>query len=426
MRKNLIIICMALSVVAACKKGEAPIVEVIETPVDNVETKEAVRFSTNVSTSAAKVGTKSMAGIDEWNGKQDLHVFGFRKVATGLLDYTAASQKFINNVTASSPASGDYDTINVIDPDSGDANEPFYYSATNTYNFYAYYADDAAGEVDAVEIKSDSVNVKFTIDGSQDLMLAKAEAGRDIEKALNSPSLTDTDKAKIQRDLVAHEEYLYSAYSARRKVHPVLKFEHQLARFNFKIKVMNEEAEKITIKEIKLDSYSKGKLCVADELGNTGGIVSKTGKTEFALKDTTRTEGGVLETIEFVSKKLSDLLGEKGVTTLAEAEDSTVAIGCGIMVTPFEKHKLSLKYSQDAATAVGVVTAEYEIKPENVKTDEGLGVDKFEKGKQYTITICIYGLSEVKIYAELTPWVNTGEIVVDPDDPSIWADNSNN
>ena len=41
---------------------------------------------------------------------------------------------------------------------------------------------------------------------------------------------------------------------------------------------------------------------------------------------------------------------------------------------------------------------------------------KFEEGTAYNVTIVVYGPEEIKITAELTPWLNGGEVTYDPDE----------
>ena len=57
-------------------------------------------------------------------------------------------------------------------------NEPFYYVTGKYYDFYGYHIDDAA-KGEPVKAAT-SVSVPFELNGSQDLMLAKADQQTDI------------------------------------------------------------------------------------------------------------------------------------------------------------------------------------------------------------------------------------------------------
>jgi hypothetical protein len=94
----------------------------------------AVEFCSNVK---ASVATKAQGGVDAWNAAQNLHIYGYQRVADGV-DYTTAVP-FINNVVATSPAEGAADNkLAVLDTDQ----KPFYYVGNNTYDFYGFYVDD--------------------------------------------------------------------------------------------------------------------------------------------------------------------------------------------------------------------------------------------------------------------------------------------
>ena len=85
------------------------------------------------------------------------------------------------------------------------------------------------------------VYVPFEINGAQDLLIAKADQQADIDKAGAGIS----------------EENAYSAYAARRNVHPTLKFQHLLARFTFEIVAGSASGSNVNVDYITVDSKSK-------------------------------------------------------------------------------------------------------------------------------------------------------------------------
>lgn len=98
-----------------------------------------------------------------------------------------------------------------------------YFPQEGNFDFWAYRLDRAQGtNVPAVE--NDSMTVQFTIDGSQDIMVAKAV-----------PNVAKNDDGTYGGEKVK-EERIFSAYSVRREVKPMLNFQHQLARLTFKVK----------------------------------------------------------------------------------------------------------------------------------------------------------------------------------------------
>ena len=101
-----------------------------------------------------------------------------------------------------------------------------YFPQEGSYDFWAYRLDGAEDEaIDDTNPKvvGDSMVIKFTIDGSQDIMFAKAVPG-------DAAAAAAIDERRI-----------FSAYSARRDVKPMLNFKHQLARIQFQVLVDNND-----------------------------------------------------------------------------------------------------------------------------------------------------------------------------------------
>ena len=382
MKKFFFLAIPAALLAVACNKS-APVVDDsldYVAPEENISTPEPVVFGTNVY---AVTKTKAQGGIDAWNGKQSLRIFGFDRKVT---DFT--TEAFIDDVEADSPADGTSGSINVYNPAVVQAQEPFYYSGNTCYDFYGYYVDDAV--VGTVVRTAESIVYPVTIDGGQDLMIAKADQAVDVQGATSTVA----------------EQHAYSAYSARRGVQPKLVFQHLLSRFTFKIVkgTNSESAGDVQITSLTLAAKAEGNLCVVG--AQRGVVATSTGLVDFELRE----------------KSAEGVLGPLA-TNLFPTDDAT-QIGESIMVFPGEdSYTFTLKMKQ---TGVNTEPApqSFTVTPAMVDTDsaqDGLQpATAFEAGKNYTITISIYGLEEVKITAELTPWVEGGSVVIDPDDPSTW------
>ena len=318
----------------------------------------------------ASVEVKSVGAVDKQWSAQELKIYGYDKTVT---DFT--QEAFIENVSATAPADGNKGGIQVLNAAS--QNEPFY------YDFYGYHIDDAAT---AAPVKSEtSVVVPFTIDGSQDLMIAKADQQADIEAA------GKTNEVSAER--------AYSAFAARRGVQPNLLFKHQLARFTFEIVAGSEAGSDIYVTEVKLVSKYKGNLAV---VGQNRGLVDVDAETaELSLK-------------EKGAQGMQALTEVKPEAYVVGGQANYKAIGESLMVIPGEaSYKLYVGTRQD-----GVNT---QIAPQEWTLDinkiEGApqGATAFEAGYSYKVKIVIYGLEEVKITAELEDWKEGGSTVLDPD-----------
>ncbi|MDE7126855.1 MAG: hypothetical protein K2O58_03030, partial [Bacteroidales bacterium] len=85
-------------------------------------------------------------------------------------------------------------------------------------------------------------------------------------------------------------------------------------------------------------------------------------------------------------------------------------IGESLLVIPGEdEYNLTVNLVQDGISAKD----EYAIRPSMVVPQ----VAAFEKGKQYKVTVTIYGLEDVRITAKLNAWDKSCARVLAPDDP---------
>lgn len=151
-----------------------------------------------------------------------------------------------------------------------------YYPVTGNFDFWGYYADDAATGAparDAAAPNTTKITVPFTINGTQDLMVAKAKP-TDAQQDIIDDDAFGTDKTRY-----------YSAFSARKNVQPEMSFNHLLTRLTFSVLAGNEKTrgwkesapgagdwakpadgkpyEGVFIKSIKVRSLKTGEIIVA-------------------------------------------------------------------------------------------------------------------------------------------------------------------
>ncbi len=372
MKKIHLLAAVAFAALAGCTKSTQGTDQVITDPIDD-GTPVPVLFS---AASPANIQLKSVGAVETaWNS-QELKIYGYDRTVT---DFT--SEAFIENVSATAPASGNKGGITVTNENAN--GEPFYYVTGKYYDFYGYHIDDAAtGE----PVKAaDSVVVPFTIDGSQDLMIAKADQQTDIEAAGKTDAVS-ADKA-------------YSAYAARRGVQPNLLFKHQLAKFTFEIVAGSEAANDVYVTDVKIVSKYKGNLEV---VGAARGLVDVEDETaELSLQE--RLENGI-QTLTEVQPEAYD-----GTKT------NVKGIGESLMVIPGESsYKLLINTRQDGVTTT-IDPQEYTLEIGKI-TGAPEGATAFEAGYSYKVTLVIYGLEKVEITAELEDWKDGGSTIIDPDE----------
>ena len=430
MKKIAMITAAVIGMLAACTKTEVK-TQVPEPPV-NDDSPVAVQFG--VGYSDATISTRSVGPVDDtWNAKQTLYVYSFAKEASAL-DYSTA-EPFIDNIGATSPATGASGTIEVLNPDPlgdstpGQTPEPFYYNNDLIYDFYGYHMDDAWADgasvdeyatvtIDAdnpvpVKKETDRIYIPFLINGSQDLMIAKADPSVDFPKA------TDPTFASEPTNV----QYVYSAYAARRGVQPTLTFEHQLARFNFSVISGGSEADDLMVESVAIESRYKGNLVVvANTTGTAPDIVDPRGiadvsddVTDLYLQE--YDESGNLRAFQPYQIETYDS------ETPGNNTAKPIGNGSSILAIPdVASYQLTVKLKyNDTASESNTTPLESIVMPLNAKDlkngEDSAGATQFEAGKEYNVTVRVIGPKEVEITASLRPWENGGNVTIDPDDP---------
>lgn len=180
----------------------------------------------SVGSPSAK-GGYAVDGVDDMRGK-DIHVYAFRKSDKASYKVMSAADPAECLVDASSDGNPE-DAGGKVARLSGTSfyadwvgkrvNWPTGDNHKDTYDFFAYYADDA--ELSEVIREDDRVVVGLTIDGSQDIMLSKASL-----TASQLSGLNDDDKEKALF-------WSYSQFTAFRNISPVFTFSHQLVNLDF-------------------------------------------------------------------------------------------------------------------------------------------------------------------------------------------------
>lgn len=359
---------------------------------------------------AATRGTGAIGANDEnaaaniWRG-EELNVYMFNKgtlTITQETDPADATKKrdIFANTVVKAPGSTD-DQTGVVYADYATANGIKYYPMSGEYDFFAYHADDAAKVNENGEAAVPALNAAKTqyvlpvqINGTQDLMVAKA-----------APTVAQTAL------LPANSERFYSAYSARKGVHPHFKFEHLLTRLVFSVKANTENETNVSIDSIKItDAKADAELVVAwiDEPASVLVPAADAAPTTFALmqKKANETEAKALVKLESINPKWD---------AAANAAEET-PVGESMLLMSQETYNMQVYMSE---------TDGNNVKRNNVYTATlSLPVDAqgnavaFQAGKEYHIKFTVYGLEEIKLELELVAWDYTpgdNDVIVDED-----------
>ena len=300
-----------------------------------------------------------------------------------------------------------------------------YYPTTGTYDFWGLHVDDAPNVAD-ISANADNTQLllDFTINGSQDIMTAKADPNVDL---LQDPTAT------------VDPERLYSAYSSRKGVRPELLFQHELARLTFSLEGANEavcdagdptlgvQGHGVQVTGVVVRSAATGQIIVAyTPAGEPADGVRAVFGTEpadtadLSLMQRDATAANIynapLVALEPVFPEWDDV-NDTAVET---------AIGEALLVAPSDSLEITIAMKQNVITDMtdplnpGSEDKEFDYKttlyyPSLAAFQTGTGYPGFEKGKSYNIKFKVYSLERIDIITNLTPWNYEGDIYVDED-----------
>ena len=397
MRKSFLFAFAATAMLCSCSQDEAPVANNGGTD-DNGLVKIEIGVANKMDLGTRGTGTVGGTTVDEnvWSG-QEINVCMFKKDSENkpTLDYATE----INQTTG--------EEVNIFDanttlnaPDGAVSGEAIrtdeyikYYPVQGSFDFWGFHLDDAWDPANAPEIVENedgtqSMVVPFVIDGSQDIMAAKAVP-------------TEDDILAVGEENAAR---IYSAYAARRNVQPNLKFEHLLTRLTFQVKggdatvCEGGEGNKITVTAIKIKSKTNGTFTIA--------YTGDAKKQQVVFDDADEGEMLTLRQRPDALNQNEDLVDLDEAITSPKLDDEGnpvyTPIGDALILAPADEYDIEVSVKQNVEVKIDGtredVTSVYKttFKPTTETT--------FEAGKSYKVMLTLWGLSKITINTELTPW----------------------
>lgn len=396
MKKNLFFVLAVAGMLASCSSSES--VDVLVSPVDNPVDYSKVPIQVGVGRIATLNvrGTGTVGDIEGgvnnvWRG-QTVNVMMFEKNTLNLaIKDKELDQTPIYNGTAFTTPDGE---VSAVAKDASQAIN--YYPQSGQFDFWGYRLDGAEldeqpvaeEDTEATEFTlkyaGEKVGLNFQIDGSQDVMIAKAQ-----------PSATDlTDHA-------AAAARAYSAYAARNGVQPELIFKHLLTRLNFQVVGGDENAINpitgIFVKGVAVKSKATGQLIVAytgEEIADANRIEWTEGQDLVGLNVRER-DGNDPNT------NLVDLTPTQPTSTTEPTQ-----LGEAVLVAPADQYEVVITLFQSKPVVEGGenISREFSVSANVTK------VGGFLLGHSYNVVIKLYGLQEIEITTTLTGWENGGDL----------------
>jgi len=335
MKKLFFFAIVALGMTAACQKPDAPVDETNE-PV-------AIQFGMNAPTISV---TKTKAAVEEWTANTgNIHVVGYNYHTNELL-WVETGQPEVTGATA---------TIGFA--------TPLYYLGTIAYDFRAYYlgVDKPAGITDDAL----SLNIPVEISGEEDVMAGVTNR--------------TTDAANATSTVQPHQ--LYSAFAARRDVHPSLSFSHMLTRINVTVQYPDDRADEqnlqVALQNLTVKSNTTGTLALA---GNTPSITLDGGEKQLP--------------INISGSNYGEIMIQPNLTEITFTYDLI-------------------------ATALQQTGQTITLKASSI---DGEDKTAFQAGKEYNVTIKVYDLEEIVVSATVSEWGEGGNVLYDPDNENWTPD----
>ena len=476
----------------------------------NIEptTEERVPIKINVATPqlTAKGATRGIGTVGDVEGgdnvwlEEKVNVFMFKKgtLKLALEDPEDENTALYNNTVLTTPNNDENGIANELT--ENDTRIVYkYYPMAGNYDFWGYFIDDASAAhaeepavpyanvdeyndangtelteeqfealdeedkiktpaipaVEAVTIGDEEVTVPFNIDGSQDLMVAKAKPTNTQLGIINAAAFGE-DKTRF-----------YSAYAARRDIQPDMKFEHLLTRLTFSVLAGNEKSLKkynplteeyvdyengdiyggVFVKSITVKSKNTGNIIAAytgDPRPTTALISFDQENVEdyanFALQ-TKRVNGQVYPLYYFYGDgepaqfdgwnnlaQMQALLTVDGAhwdyvqkpTAIKNPENEDQvgeSIGGALLVSTEDSYEVKIVLGQyllveDSYPDAGTDPV-YDVKYATYEKEIALEDGDFAQGYSYNVKITLYGLERIDIYTTLAPWLEGDEISFD-------------
>lgn len=386
MKKIMLFGTVALAgIISSCSSDET-----LSTEIQNGDLQEIkIGFGANTVVTTRGTGTVGATETEgnAWNG-QKINIFMLERGTTKIAEFENEGQIYASEVFVAPTAAAS----GIATPEN---NRVKYYPTQGAFDFWGYRLDRC--ETGAYTVSDDKIEIPFTMDGSQDIMVGKAE-----------PSAEEI--AACKKDGGNPEpERIYSAFSARRNIQPNITFKHLLSRLTFSVIAGNKAIctdDRVKVDTIEVVSKYTGKLIAAYTGSDIDQIVFDDATQALALKQ--RAPGAATNDILVALKPVVPEWDEVGSVA------KETAVGEALLVAPSREYKLIIRLSQTVKTdysnpsEIAVKKFAYE---DVLTTPSG-----FEAGKSYNVKITVYGLSEIKVNTVLTPWVDGGNIEMNPED----------
>ncbi len=395
--KKLFCILLALSALLSCRRTPTYNGSVTEIIADTEPTPVLVSIGT-AGKLTPKVATRGSGAVDEenmWLWKNEkIHVYAFSREAASFAVHSNEDPAscLLDGVRDGRQNGGKLAYVSGGEPyvdwsQDGD----MYPKGIKPYHFYAYYLDDYEADDSQIVRSADSIVVPVEIDGSRDIMSARSHIE---DHQLEGRGYTAEEKNILKN-------HAFCAYTANNDMHPELFFHHHLVRLSFEAYAGRKQGGNMLIKEIYVESPTKGDFTVAHKDTSKIGIdFSKdSGRVPFALKEK-----------DFQTPLRNDfykVIWREGFENISLYEREKIIVGGSLLVGPAASYKCRLIMEEHVN--------EDTVYDWDTTVDLTSASGFFEGGNQYVIRLALYGSPEVEVSASIVPWEYGGSVDLEED-----------
>ena len=280
----------------------------------------------------------------------------------------------------------------------GVGESPIYYpmgeNEGHDFAFFAYYLDNIEPANEDIIRSNDDIKINIEIDGSQDLMSAKAKPTK--------AQLEDILDKQGEVAMLLQREHCYSYYTASHNLNPNFDFIHHLVKLDFKLVPGGTPGmtKDVTVEKIEIRTKHKATFTVADKYDdNRLGLKFQEDTTRLALKERDGSE---------YQPRLISTVNKVGAVTDGIVDD----LG-SLLVAPDVEYYLYIVLGEVQENGLVLESKENEKVIYQGTEEEKI---EFTAGNEYLITLTIYGQMDVRVNAEIGKWEEGGDYEYDYDD----------
>lgn len=333
--------------------------------------------------SAMTKGTGPMDIVKDFAGKE-VHVWAFSRDT--LADYTVTrEQDTLNCLVDGYPAM--LDGVNTIAKWQG--GKKFFYPrleySTVKFDFFAAFMDGSEFDVRRYQ---DRIELDSSIDGSQDILTAKAKL-----------PVLDTGEKKDTAD------YAFSYLSAEKGDIPIFKMDHGTVRIDLVVKpgIVSGNTSRVVVKEATLRSRTDITVIPAAKDTSLIGVRFKD-DSPFAALLLTEDDGSRLK--EYTLR----LIDGADPAALEKQAAAVHHLGAGFFVSPESRYLLTLLLHEPDHSD-GYVDRDPIDNVVRLTAPDA----EFRQGNRYVVNMTVFGERDIYYTVSMVPWSTSGSFVIDQD-----------